>query len=110
MHDPRFSTELPTRAASLWPVGFRRRVRTTACSLAALLAFAVIVGVPHLQTTYSAFPTPGRTPAAADKIAANYIGPTGWKYVEADRYAPGCPAVLFVPLGDCVDLPWPLAD
>lgn len=70
-----------------------------------LLLFAVVFGVPHVQTTYhyTGFKPPGKSPTAAQKTDAWYISVTGWKHIEADQYGyPGCPVFLFVPLSDCV--------
>lgn len=64
-------------------------------------------GIPHIQTTYTYYGAKrsGWVPAT-DKASAWYISVTGWKQVHRWDYGDkGCPFVLFIPLGDCIDLP-----
>lgn len=72
----------------------------------AVLGFALLAGVPHLQTTYTYHPRfRGPTPTATQKTAAWYISITGWQHVKSGQYGQiGCPLILFIPLGDCIDL------
>lgn len=69
-----------------------------------LVVVAYLVGVPHLQITYTYW---GPRPAdgvvkAHQKTAANYFGLFGWKQVRSGQYGHvGCPFVLFIPLKDC---------
>ena len=71
-----------------------------------LLVVSIVVGVPHLQTSYS---YRGTTPSdgivkAWQKIDAWYVGPFGFKQVRSGKYGnEGCPYVLLGPLFDCFE-------
>ena len=74
--------------------------------LLSVMLFAIVIGVPHVQTTYTYVGERprGGSPTAQQKISAWYFSVTGWQFVEAGQFGQqGCPPLLFVPLSDCID-------
>jgi hypothetical protein len=81
-----------------------RRLLTYAVMLAVGVGIMCIVGVPHLQWTYT---YTGERPShgwvhGRQKLDAWYFGPSGWQHVESGEYGQvGCPAVVLIPVQDC---------
>ncbi len=67
-----------------------------------------MVGVPHFQLgeySYSGQIALDEFPPASRKHNAWYLSVTGWQHIQSGQYGhEGCPFILFVPVGDCVDL------
>jgi len=75
--------------------------------LLVLVTLVCVVGIPHFQTSYRFMgPAPRNgIPIVQQKVDAWYLGVTGWQHVRSGQYGhEGCPYILFVPVGDCVDL------
>lgn len=72
-------------------------------ALVALLLVAMfLVGVPHVQGNYKAHHRSDRFTPARDKYEANYLGPTGWRTIDAaDTNFEGLPVLLFIPIDEC---------
>ncbi|QDU80737.1 hypothetical protein Pla110_24700 [Polystyrenella longa] len=91
-------------------VGTFRRYFQKMCVLGVvallLLIASIVVGLPHIQTTYTySGPKPkGSAPTTEQKLDAWYFSLTGWQHVESGQYGnQGCPPILFIPLWDCLD-------
>jgi hypothetical protein len=65
-----------------------------------------VVGIPHLQTTYTYRPSSlGGIPSADQKLSAWYVSFTGWQHVELREYGQaGLPFIFFIPVYDCIDV------
>ena len=76
--------------------------------LLVLATLVGVVGVPHLQLGeyhYSGHIGLDEFPPAGRKYDAWYLSVTGWKHVHSGQYGHhGCPYILFIPIGDCIDL------
>ena len=74
--------------------------------LLVLVVLSLVVGLPHLQSSYTYLgprPTNGIV-NSRQKINAWYLGPIGWQHVRSGQYGhDGCPYILFIPLWDCFD-------
>lgn len=73
--------------------------------LGATLAFVLLIGVPHLQTTYRYVGSSRRfvPPEHRQKLSADYIGPFGWQKVDRSDSAGQLTAIEFLPLHACID-------
>jgi len=72
----------------------RRMLRNGLLAVLLTALFLRFVGVPHVQVTYTyAGPDTHRV-----KLNARYLGPTGWRWVNAGEFGPGCPFLIFIPL------------
>lgn len=80
---------------------FKQQVRNLMVFLSMLMAILWFVGLPHIQYTYQPSGTKSSRPAH-EKRSAQYWSVTGWQDVRAGKYASGCPAIVFIPLGDCL--------
>lgn len=71
----------------------------------ALVVVAYLVGVPHLQVTYTYLGprNPSGFVDSSRKLDAWYLGPFGWQLVRSGQYGQvGCPYIVFVPPQDCL--------
>jgi len=95
-------TELLRRAYRNYLV----KIRNWCVVLLGLVVFALVAGIPHVQTTYTyqGERPRGGSPAATQKLDAWYFSVTGWQHVQSGQYGhPGCPVFLFIPVDDCID-------
>lgn len=72
----------------------RRMLRNGLLAVLLMALFLRFVGVPHVQVTYT------HTGSATHRVKLNarYLGPTGWRWVSAGEFGPGCPFLIFIPL------------
>jgi hypothetical protein len=83
---------------------YLRALRTGCLVGLVLLSVALLVGIPHLQTTYT-YRARQRSavPNRYEKLSAWYLGPLGWQHVQSGQYGQlGCPYIMFIPWKACV--------
>ncbi|MEZ6063740.1 MAG: hypothetical protein R3C19_25610 [Planctomycetaceae bacterium] len=98
----RFDPSNPQHRYWRW---LKRKLRNLLLFAIAFIVMSWMVGIPHVQTTYSYIERPGGgIPKAGDKTDAWYISVTGWQYVRNGVYSDRLPFILFIPWKDCVDV------
>jgi len=82
------------------------KLATHGVLLLVLTSVTCLIGIPHIQTTYTYMgskPASG-IPRTEQKLNAWYFSVTGWQHVQSGQYGHhGCPVILLIPVEDCID-------
>lgn len=70
-----------------------------------LLCIALMLGCPHIQTSYQYLDTGQDYIRPEDRVlaSASYLGPFGWQQITYGDFDGGLPIVKFLPFHDCID-------
>lgn len=74
--------------------------------LLVLASVAYLIGIPHIQTTYTYLGSKPENgiPRTEQKLDAWYFSLTGWQHVQSGQYGKaGCPVILLIPVENCID-------